>query len=594
MSETASKMGRVAGGALLFVVIATAWAALEYAQGYFLTRTAEQSQSTLRLSVAGLRGAMNRYQPLPALIADKADIKRLLSNPLEPGLVAIVNQRLKDVAASVNASDIYVLDAKGMTLAASNFETRTSFVGRNFSFRPYFKQAVAGGLGQYFALGTTSLKRGYYFASPVRLDGRIVGVVTVKINVDSFEEAWRGGTPEIIVVDDHGVIFMSSRDDWRFASLKPLSSDALEEISQSRQYPEGRLKTLGQTFKSTGVGGLPLISIPDEGRRREYIVQTALMPTAGWTVQVLSGTSSARTQAFATALVVLLIMLIAILSGAFILQRRARLVESIASQREAQALLERRVEERTADLRRTQADLVQAGKLAALGQMSAALSHEFNQPLAAMRSYADNAAAYLDRDRVGEARENITRISQLIDRMAAISKHLRNFARKPQEKTGPVPLATVINDAIEILSGRLKMRSTSVGVSLPSEELWVRGGKVRLQQVLVNLVSNALDATAAAGRTTPVEVVASRQDALVEIRVRDYGPGVPDDVASQIFDPFFTTKEEGKGLGLGLSISYNIIKDFDGKLKVANHPDGGAVFTIELKAAQRQIEEAAE
>ncbi len=615
MSAFAIKRGWVAGGVCLAVVLTAAWAGLRYAEGYFLARAAEQSQSTLRLSVDGLRGVLSRYEPLPALIAARPDIMLLLASPAEQRLVEVLNRRLKKLAATVEASDIYVLDTTGTTITASNFDTETSFVGRNFSFRPYFKDAVAGGLGRYFALGTTSLKRGYYFASPVRVGDRIVGAVTVKINVDSFEDAWRGSSSEIIVVDDRGIIFMSSRDDWLFSSLQPLSRDTIESINRSQQYPADKLKPFGQVARDLSGRGLRLVSIPDEAGSEEYIAQSALMPAAGWTVQVLSATTSAKTQAFVTAFAGLLIVLIAALASAFLLQRRARFVERLEAQREAQLLLEKRVEERTADLnavnikllkeidehaaaeaelRKTQADLVQAGKLAALGQMSAALSHEFNQPLSAVRSYADNAAAYLDRDRTGEARENITRISQLIDRMAAISKHLRNFARKPQEKTGPVPLATVINDAIEILSGKLKMRSTTVSVNLPSEELWVRGGQVRLQQVLVNLISNALDATADVDRPSPVEVKAAMRDQWVEIRVRDHGPGVAGDVAGQIFDPFFTTKGEGKGLGLGLSISYNIIKDFGGNLKAENHPDGGAVFVVELQSAQHHAEDAAE
>jgi two-component system C4-dicarboxylate transport sensor histidine kinase DctB len=301
--------------------------------------------------------------------------------------------------------------------------------------------------------------------------------------------------------------------------------------------------------------------------------------------------------------VLVLAILLAGLVAAVYLQRRARLVERLAAQAATQDLLERRVAERTADLdraidrlqseveerrateaalRRTQAELVQAGKLAALGQMSAALSHEFNQPLAAVKSYAENAATFLDRGRADEARQNITLISTMADRMAAISKHLRNFARRPMEAVGPVRLAEVLDDALALMAARLA--GTEVEVPDPGPDLWVTGGHVRLQQVLVNLLSNALDAME---RQPDKRIRIGIETAGQEVRlsVRDSGSGLDPEVIPQIFDPFFSTKGPGKGLGLGLSISYNIVRDFGGLLGAANHPEGGAVFTLTLKRA---------
>ena len=244
-------------------------------------------------------------------------------------------------------------------------------------------------------------------------------------------------------------------------------------------------------------------------------------------------------------------------------------------------------------MRKTQSDLVQAGKLAALGQMSAALSHEFNQPLAAVKTYADNAAILIERDRIAEARDNVTRISALTDRMASISRHLRNFARKPNEKLGSVDLAEVVADTAEIVAWRLKAADAMLKVDLGPVPLSVRGGAVRLQQVLVNIISNAADAVEGLDERT-IELTARKKGGRVTISVRDHGPGVAPAIAERIFDPFFTTKGVGKGLGLGLSISYNIVKDFGGSVSASNHPDGGAVFAIELDAARPSVREAAE
>jgi len=256
-----------------------------------------------------------------------------------------------------------------------------------------------------------------------------------------------------------------------------------------------------------------------------------------------------------------------------------------------QEVEERRLTEK--QLKKTQADLVQAGKLAALGQMSAALSHEFNQPLAAVKAYAENAGTFLDRDRTEEARDNITRISGMADRMAAISKHLRNFARRPQDKTGPVPMLAVIDDALELMRPRLETAGAVLSYHPPEAEVWVTGGRVRLQQVIVNLIGNALDAMAA--RTPPeLDLSLSLDGARCRLDLRDHGPGLSDEALSQAFDPFFTTKDPGQGLGLGLSISYNIVRDFNGRLSAANHPQGGAVFTVELDVTDPPADMAAE
>jgi two-component system C4-dicarboxylate transport sensor histidine kinase DctB len=225
--------------------------------------------------------------------------------------------------------------------------------------------------------------------------------------------------------------------------------------------------------------------------------------------------------------------------------------------------------------------------------MSAALSHEFNQPLAAVKTYADNAAILIDRERVTEARDNVSRISALTDRMAAISRHLRNFARKPNERLGPVALAEVVADTLEIVGWRLKAAGANVAVDLGKAPPMVHAGSVRLQQVLVNVISNAADAVEGLPDRT-IELGARRNGDAVVISIRDPGPGVPDAIAARIFDPFFSTKGVGKGLGLGLSISYNIVKDFGGSLSVENHPEGGAIFRIELVAAGAASQEAAE
>jgi len=601
-----------ATGALLAVValaVALAILALPRIERFFLIETGRQSDATLTLAVEGLEGALRRYQPLPALIAERPQLRTLLADPGNADLQAEINEELRQTAHLVSASDIYLMDITGLTVAASNYRQDRTFLGRSFEFRPYFTQALDGGLGRYFALGTTSLERGYFYAAPVEDGTRIIGVIALKFTVDGFENAWRGGEADIIVTDRRGVVFMSNRPDWHFRTLHPLESEELAAIAGTRQYPLERILPLGAQSRELQ-DRLRLTSIDGAG---DFVSSSRAIPEAGWIVTILRPTSPARSQALTMlALLVLGILLAGLVAGVF-LQRRARLVERFELQRQQRALLEQRVAERTADLnqanrqliqeiedrkateqrlRQTQNELVQAGKLAALGQMSAALSHEFNQPLAAVKSYAENAAAFLDRGRDAEARQNVTLISQMADRMAAISKHLRNFARRPQDRIGPVPLMGVLDDALGLMAPRLKAAHAVVVLDRPEGDIAVMGGRVRLQQVVMNLVSNALDAME--DQSAPRLEIAVHTDAgRVQLTVRDVGPGLSDDTLAQLFDPFFTTKSPGKGLGLGLSISYNIVRDFGGTLGARNHPEGGAVFTVDLAAATDHSHEVA-
>lgn len=587
---------------------------LELATNFIFDDTAQRAKTTLGITIAGLKGALGQYRSIPQLIADNPGIQALLQQPSSPRRAARVNQKLKQINSAVQASDTYVMNLNGLTIASSNFEKRTSFVGQNFSYRPYFQDAVSGTMGRYFALGTTSLKRGYYFASPVHQGEKIIGVVTVKVNVDQLEQSWKSKDHVIVVTDENGIIFMSSRADLLFKSVKPLTADLHRAIRASRKYNHAELSELDLAPSGKTRSGHLLVTMAGPDKPMEYLLQSRAMSDEGWEIQILSRTGSARTQAYIIAASVLLVALTSVLAIAFLALRRQQLLERMRSQTEAQEELERRVKARTAELdeanirllgevnerksaeeelRKTQADLVQAGKLAALGQMSAALSHEFNQPLGAAKSYADNAAAFIDRGRIEEARENIDRISMLVGRMGSISRHLRNFARKPNEQLSAVPVATVINDALEILDQRIKALNVQLDVNLPPDGLWALGGQVRLQQVLVNLVNNSIDAMEE--HLAPhVVITASGNQKNITLSVRDFGPGIAAGISDKIFDPFFTTRGVGKGLGLGLSISYNIIRDFGGNLRAQNHADGGAEFTILLKAAVKQPQKAAQ
>ena len=551
----------------------------------------DRAETILRQTVNGLEGHLQRFEALPALLARNSNVREALDGPADAQRIAALNRWLAETNALIESSDLYLIDLAGTTIAASNHGRADSFIGQNFSYRPYFTAARDGRSGHFFALGTTSGVRGYYFASAVRSSqGRISGVLALKIGVDEIEAGWNAREYRILVTDPDGIVFMSTDPGWLYRGLLPLGPDQLARIAASRRYAGEAPGPLGVERAQSGAARLMRLADKD-GVSREFVATERAMPQAGWTVRVLLDTAPLRAQARLVLAAFGLLLAVALLLAWTVQQRRARLAERLAIQAAARADLERQVAERTADLtranddlRRMQADLVQAGKLAALGRMSAALSHEINQPLAAARNYADSAGLLIDRADLPRAKENIGQILALIDRMAAISRHLRNVARKPNEPLKAVDLSAVLTDALSVARPHLDSAGATVEIDLAEDLLLVQGGPVRLQQVLVNVLSNAADA---------VEGTADRRIALaacavgdeVHLTVRDRGPGIAPAVAGRIFDPFFTTKQVGSGLGLGLSISYNIMKDFEGDLRVANHPEGGAVFTLVLRSA---------
>lgn len=584
----------------LLLLFGLAIGALNVSSAYYLKEGSSRAQATLRLTIQSLEGRLRRFEVLPDLLADDEIIRSLALDPVRQDLRARANQWLKQQNTAVESSDIYVMTLDGKTVAASNFDRPDSFVGQNFDYRPYFKDAAAGGKGRFFAIGTTSGVRGYYFAAPVRsLEGTIIGVIALKIGLDEIEAEWRTQEYRILVSDPEGIIFLSTDPAWLYRGLLPLTPEQIAKTNTSRRYADADVSELPHI--STVEHGIPLISLSgDDGEAREYLLAKQLMPIAGWTVQVLLDAGYMRRQAQLATAALLLFAGVAASILLMLRQRRLQMAERIALQEQTKLDLERRIIERTADLervnhqivteiaerrmteqelRRTQDDLVQAGKLAALGQMSAALSHEINQPLAAARNYADSAAILIDRGESAKARENVNQIVSLIDRMATIAKHLRSVARKPDAPLQSIDLRSAVAEAVAMAESRITVANAVVVIDLPDDLPLVKAGAVRLQQVLANILSNAIDAVESSSNRE-ITVSAAQSGQTILLTIRDHGPGVPPAIAARVFDPFFTTKRVGSGLGLGLSISYNIMKDFGGDLRVANNPEGGAAFTM--------------
>jgi len=598
--------------ALVGLLPLTLWLAHVWSERVALNTIAQEASRKIALYVANLRSELDKYEYLPRVLARDENLIELLQDPRNPVLINRVNRRLEAINADAQASDTYVMSANGTTIAASNWNEPVSFVGRNFKFRPYYQIAMQGGQGRYFALGTTSLKPGYYVSHAVNDpdDDTVLGVIVVKVSVEGLENAWTSESVRVMVSDPNGVIFMTTVPEWKFRTFEELPTDLHRAIIASRQYHTAPLEPLPVTRREVRDTGQSMITIARAGT---FMAQSAAVPKTEWTIHALSPTTRISGLRYASMAATGAAFVIILLLAMYVAQRRLRLRERLAYQRDlaatleqANAELEHRVEKRTADLsavnrqlrsqidetRRAQDDLrlaqdelVQAGKLAVLGQISSGINHEINQPLGAIRAYADNARAYLDRDRGELARENLESISELTDRMAAIITRLKGFARKSSGANRAVPLLPSIDNALALLRLQIQDLDVEVVLDLPDSEPLVNGDSVRLEQVLVNLISNALDAMAEAPkRVLTVSVRETGHD--VTVKITDTGGGIDPADQVRIFDPFFTTKESEKGLGLGLSISLDIVKDFGGMLYACDDGGDGASLAITL----RQVE----
>ncbi|QBF24139.1 sensor histidine kinase [Pseudomonas tructae] len=564
------------------------WPLQHLAERYYQDELAGQNRQTLDLYVANLLGTLHRYETLPQILGDLPALRAVLADPLRLETLTNANRLLKDIATQTGAEVMYLMDAKGNTLAASNWDKRDSFVGRNFAFRPYFSEAIAGHLGRFFGQGTTSAKRGYFFAAAVRDRDKVIGALVVKVDLDHTETLW-GKTPEQLLLTDHnGVVILTSRPDWRFRATRPLSDAERAAIVAIQPYPTQSPKPLSLDPKA-------------------WLTQTQAIEETGWQVSILAPRTlidrSVRTVVAiggATLLVVMLLL-------GLIMQRRRHYMDRIDFEAHGRQELEKRVIERTADLEglnsrlksevlereqaqqelvRAQDELVQAGKLSVLGTMSASISHELNQPLAAIRSYAENAEILLDHQRTDDARSNLKLISELTGRMASIIAHLRAFARRDRHAPESVALQPALDDALALLAKRRRAMAVELVRDLPEATLWVQAGETRLRQVLGNLLANALDALTEKANPRKLWLSAEQRDGNVYLYIRDNGPGFTSQALARAREPFFTTKTRTQGLGLGLAICDTLMRALGGELLLGNHPEGGALLTLQLRIAK--------
>ncbi|MFF7707464.1 ATP-binding protein [Pseudomonas sp. NPDC007930] len=564
------------------------WPVQHLAERYYRGELASQNRQTLDLYVANLLGILHRYETLPQILGGLPPLRQALAAPGSGEAIDGANRLLKDITQQTGAEVMYLMNTSGDTLAASNWDQKDSFVGRNFAFRPYYRDAMAGHLGRFFGLGTTSAKRGYFFAAAIRDGERVIGALVVKVDLDHTERLW-GKTPEqLALTDQYGVVILTSRPDWRYRATRALTAQESQAIEANLAYPTRDPQPLALDATA-------------------WVIQSRAISETGWTVNLLAPHSLVDRpvrSVLATAAGALLVLMLAL---GLMMQRRRNYLDRIAFEGRARHELEVRVVERTGALERlnnrlkqevlerehaqqklvqAQDELVQASKLTALGTMSASISHELNQPLAAIRSYAENAEVLLDHQRTDDARGNLKLIGELTSRMASIIAHLRAFARRDHHAPESVALQPALEDALALLAKRRRAMGVELIRDLPDAPLWVQAGETRLRQVLGNLLANALDALTEKANPRCLWISAEKTADGVALHLRDNGPGFTREALAHAREPFFTTKTRTQGLGLGLAICDTLMRALGGELLLANHPQGGALLTLRLRAAR--------
>jgi len=582
----------------LVIAVVAVTASGAFARRDAMATAGRQATTASALHAAVLRSELERHRSLPMVLAQDPDLARLLARPT-PETATRLNLKFEALAREVRAAAIYALDANGRTLAASNWRLPTSFVGSDYRFRPYYFEAMRDGQATFFALGTVSGRPGLYLSR--RVDdpaGRALGVIVAKVEFDALEAEWRDSGEPTYVTDADGVVLVTTVPAWRFRTVTPLSAEQRSRFAATQT--AGAIIPVSLPFEADGRA---IVRTSADVPQDLYAVASDALPDIGWRLTLLdpAGEAISRATTGARWLAALSIALLAALTG-ILLRRRQRAAARAIEAEQGRVELERQISLRTVELRSTNAllnreieerrrlesvrqdlqdELIQANKLATLGQIAAGVAHEINQPIAAIRIHADSASLQLQREDHAGALRSLTSIDHLTERVGAITDELRAFSRKTRSETVAVGVEGAIDGAVLLVAGRLREKGVALDRKRAPEGLSVLAERNRLEQVVLNILQNAIEALDG----TPDPAIAlgvTVKGKHVTIHVSDNGPGVAASVQSRLFTPFTTSKRDG--LGLGLVISRDIVAAFGGELSLEPSPVG-ARFVIRLAKA---------
>jgi two-component system, NtrC family, C4-dicarboxylate transport sensor histidine kinase DctB len=540
----------------------------------FTETTRNRAELRLALYSGNMMSELQRTSVVPLLLARDPELIRALASQQ----FASTSGRLISFQAEIGAASIQLLDSNGRTVGATN----RNLLGTNHRQEPYFVEAQRVNDTVFSSAANSSGAIEFVYSRAVVLDGTLLGIVVVGVDLRKYERAWAGLQDAVAVTDSENTVLLSTEPRWR--------SLPLTEALAAQPAPSALARALQATADWAQ-------NPPDAYVQGEAVMRTeARVPFRGWRIITFTAYASVREQV--NGVLALEIMGFAILLALtfYFLSRRA-MSQSLGFQRESAELrqlnarLQREIAEREKvqkSLEVAELTLAQSSKLAALGEMSAAVSHELNQPLAAMKTYLAGARLLLQRKRPEEALSSFQRIDDLIERMGAITRQLKSYARKGVEAFEAVDVRSCISAALSMMEPQLKTRVVRITRALPRQPVMVMADRLRLEQVIINLLRNAIDASK--DNTTPQIDILLSVGETATLTVRDNGHGIVD--LDNLFEPFYTTKKPGEGVGLGLAISSGIVTELGGRLTARNGEDGGAVFEMQLPLMGKEIEAA--
>lgn len=586
----------ILGLAGLAALLIAFWLAGNASRTTTLDGLQERLNSLARSQADVIGNIRNKYRALPFVLAQDPEFQQVLSGQADASAVTALNRKLADLAQETGASVLYLVNAQGLTLAASNWQRPENFVGQNFLFRPYVTDALRHGHAEYFALGTSSQRPGLYFSRRLgQADSPDAGVIIAKLEFLQLEQEWQHYPDTLFVTDADGVVILSSRPEWRFLTDTPLPAERMSALQTAQPFGDASLQPL--PFRQEQHGSYALLQDTVE----TYLEARIPIGDSHWTLHALAATRSQLASQAATARLTALLAVFALLAlAALWLQRNQRARENALQQLSQRRELEHLVQERTEALRQAnrqlenemqalqasrakarelREQLEQADKLSFLGQIAAGVAHEINQPVAALRMYAANSRTYLERQDPAGVTRTLDAIDQLTHRIGLITSQLCHYSRKTADESADISIRDALDNALLLLAHRARRQGVELDIHGVHPRLTVRAAQVRLEQVFTNLIRNALDALTG----TPngcIRIHARAHDGMAEIHLQDNGPGIAADMRQRLFMPFASGRRDG--LGLGLLISHDIIHACGGKLEERSQPGSGAHFVITL------------
>ncbi len=565
---------RVALMLLTAVAVATVFVTNRYLTDRFTESTRNRAELRLALYSGNLVSELRRNAIVPQLLArDPA-----LIGALNSGDFSQSSQRLISFVDEIGAASLMLLDRDGRTVAATNRER----LGEQHRNDAYFVEALRSNATVFTSQREEVGSFNFSYSRRIESQGQSIGVIVVEVDLAKFERAWAGISDAVLVTNSEGEIILATEPRWRGQTI----ATALERQPADSAIERAIRATADWTALPADAYFQGEAVMRIEGR----------IPFRGW--NMVSFTTYASVRERVNAVLALEIMGFAILLAlAFYALSRKTALRMALFQRESAELraLNQRLQREIAERERVQETLAvaeqtlaQSSKLAALGEMSAAVSHELNQPLAAMKTYLAGAKLLMRRNRAEEALAAFSRIDDLIERMGGITRQLKSYARKGQEAFSPVNMGDALASSLSMMEPQLKSRKVKIAKILPEDKVLVMGDRMRIEQVMINLLRNALDATKTVSDPQLEIILASGETATLTIR--DNGHGIED--LDELFEPFYTTKQPGDGVGLGLAISSGIVNDLGGRLLARNAEGGGAVFEMQLPILNDQTQAA--